>query len=95
MLLFLYLLRFVIMAKRKDMKNLVTRNGWYHFRGYMPKDLIAIGHPKERTFSLSTHDYAVAIQRRDEPRIAHTKWIAEQRARRDGEYLSATESAQQ
>ena len=42
------------MAKRKDMKNLVVRNGWYHFRGYVPKDLIAIGHPKERTFSLNT-----------------------------------------
>ena len=81
-----FVLRFMIMAKRKDMKNLVARNGWYHFRGYVPKDLIAIGHPKERTFSLNTHDYTVAIQRRDEQRIAHTKWIAEQRARRDGHY---------
>jgi len=75
------------MAKRKDMKNLVDRNGHYHFRGYVPKDLIAVGYSGERVQSLNTSDYALAVERRDKQRVRHKQWIAEKRAQRDGRYL--------
>ena len=75
------------MAKRKDMKNLVDRNGWYHFRGYVPKDLIAAGCSRERVESLNTSNHAMAIERRMECLIRHRRWIAETRARRDGQYI--------
>ncbi|MCK5923342.1 MAG: hypothetical protein KAG66_20565 [Methylococcales bacterium] len=75
------------MAKRKDMKNLVDRNGWYHVRGYVPKDLVSAGYPRERVESLNTCDHSMATERRDECQTRHKKWISEKRARRDGQYL--------
>lgn len=63
------------------MRNLVIRNGTYHFRDYLPHDLIAAGHPRERTESLRTTDRKAALLLRGEKRVAHERWIEEQRLR--------------
>lgn len=75
------------MAKSKDMKNLVERNGWYQFRGYVPKDLIVAGRPREITTSLHTKDHAVALERRKTSKSEFELWTAVERRKRDGNFL--------
>ena len=78
------------MASRRDMKNLVARGGWFHFRGYVPQDLRRIGHAAEQTKSLNTTDYGEAIRQRNKARVEFDEWIGQERARRDGHYTVLT-----
>ena len=80
----------LLMATGKDMKNLVIRSGWFHFRGYVPLDLRRSGHAAERTQSLDTTDYGEAVRRRNKARVEFDEWVAQERARRDGRYTVLT-----
>lgn len=75
------------MARGRDMKNLVIRNGTFHFRGFIPVDLIPVVGKRERHRTLETTNYAEAIHRRDAERIRHREWVAETRRRHRLEYL--------
>lgn len=75
------------MAYGRDMKNLVVRSATFHFRGFIPVDLIPVVGKRERHRTLETTIYAEAIHRRDAERIRHREWIAETRRRHRLEYL--------
>lgn len=75
------------MAHGRDMKNLMNRAGTFHFRGYVPKDLIHVTGKRERHRTLKTMVYAEAVHRRDAERIRHREWVDETRRRHRREYL--------
>lgn len=75
------------MNRGRDMKNLVVRNGIYHFRGYVPKELILAGYARERHSSLKTTDYTEAINKRDLARVAHREWVEISRRQHHRKFL--------
>ncbi len=69
------------------MRNLIQRGDTWHFRGYVPKDLISVVRKREAHRSLKTTIYAEAVHRRDAERIRHRDWIEEERRRHRRVYL--------
>ena len=75
------------MARSRDTRNLIQRGDTWHFRGYVPKDLISVVGKREVHRSLMTTSYADAVHRRDAERIRHREWIEEERRRHQRQYL--------
>lgn len=69
------------------MRNLIYRGDTWHFRGYVPKDLISVVGKGEIHRTLKTSSYSEAIHRRDTERIIHRNWIDESRRRYRKEFL--------
>ena len=76
------------MARSRDMRNLIQRGDTWHFRGYVPKDLIGIVGKREVHRSLGTTVHAEAVRLRDAERIRHRDAMDEARRRHEREFLT-------
>lgn len=75
------------MARSRDMRNLIQRGDNWHFRGYVPKDLIQVVGKREVHRTLKTTAHSEAVSRRDAERIRHRVWIDETRLRHRRQFL--------
>ena len=69
------------------MRNLIQRGDTWHFRGFVPKDLIPVVGKREVHKSLKTSSHAEAVHKRDTARIRHREWIEEERRRHERKFL--------